>query len=211
MRSARSTRLPFSIGMMGLGEPHREETSFMYLTPFLWRLLVVAPCSVLAILFIVNSERNLQNTSCDPLDDGLGIAQWMYYMGFCLCVLVLGICFCPPWELALNEAEQESVEASMPTPLGSSTNTSRSGRICFIKGLWAVVVVALAGWWMYGLVVIFYDHPDESGCPTEVHAFGYYLSISVLSIAGLVCLAAGTRAICHACEEKPTHGGFEAL
>ena len=173
-------------------ESPSEAPTFQHLTPFVWRALVLLPCAVLGILFVTFGEKHLENQSCDSLDDGVGIAQWMYYMGFCLLSLVTLLCFCPPWQLVQPNDDDPGAATLDPPPTPAR---SANGHIHCIKGTWALLVLCTTGWFLYGAVVVFYDHPNESGCPEEVHSFAYHLILSMLVISGFVGLVICGRKI----------------
>merc|ERR1711871_1540610 len=55
------------------------------------QVLCQSSCSLaVCILFIVYSKDYLDDTNCDTLDDGVGIAQWMFVMGI-FGIVMIGI------------------------------------------------------------------------------------------------------------------------
>ena len=49
------------------------------------------------------------------------------------------------------------------------------------------------GWVIYGSVVVFMDHPDETGCPASIHAHAFWLLIITYGILGIgICISALT-------------------
>lgn len=143
---------------------------------------------VLPTVLIVFGAQNLSDKKCDTLDDGIGIAQWMFISGIVNVVFVtLGIWAAYKRANYIGEVQNEiGTEPSTYTEedvLRVNEYVTRKTK-CIATCSCCVTCFALAVF-IYGCVVVFEDHPDDSGCSKNVHAFGFWLIIIQLALTGL--------------------------
>ena len=122
---------------------------------------VMALFLVVPILQIYYGALHLDNKSCDTLDNGIGIAQWMLGMG-CLLALLVVVTVCLAY---------------------FGCNHDHPTRYCFYI---LPLLLVHFGFLIYGAVVVFSDHPNDTKCPGEIHMFGFVLVIIQLIVP--VCL-----------------------
>ena len=136
---------------------------------------------------ILLSHAHLDDTRCDTLGDGIGIAQWMFGLGvsnFIVSILLM-ILSCSVG-LAAGLAGTATMECWC--------STFESFVECaYLKGIPCIVGVVFCfqvGWVIYGSVVVFMDHPDVSGCPSTIHLHAFIVLIITYVIMGLgICIA----------------------
>merc|ERR1711988_827928 len=147
-------------------------------------VLVAACCSCMCmlavvtfnVLFLIFGATHLNNKHCDPLDDGVGIAEWMMVMG--IMGLISLCCQCGQAGIGVMGGSGPSGETE-----GAATKPAMFLQLC--NCLFTIFAFC---WFIYGCVVVFEDHPDDSGCPGEVHEFGFIYLIITFCVMGLVCL-----------------------
>merc|ERR1712094_1517 len=134
------------------------------------------PWFILNLLYCIFGGQHINNKSCDPLNDGVGIAQWMLISG------IFGfITMCCTGGSVFIAGKG----ATASSPEGAAGATGAGGILTLCNGCLGLFQLA---WTIYGMVVIFKDHPDESGCPGEVHMFGFVMMIISFVSIGLFCI-----------------------
>merc|ERR1712080_357671 len=108
------------------------------------------------IVLIILSHAHLDDTECDTVDNGVGIAQWMYGMG--ICNAIIGCTACVP-----------SFYIVVTSQMGADTIVNKFAMPCVALCACLGFCFQL-GWVIYGSMVVFKDHPDDTGCPLHVHA-----------------------------------------
>jgi len=108
----------------------------------------------------------LDDSTCDPLGDGIGLAKWMFGLGVCqMCSVVIQI---------INSALMSTEDW---------VAGKQYGPLSWLVGL---IQLGLILWTIYGVVATFDSGATE--CPTEVYDFAYWYLIIVFVSWGLVIL-----------------------
>jgi len=132
------------------------------------KLISMSCTLVVPILMIVYGGKHLDNKTCDSLDDGVGIAQWLFISGiYSICSMIY------TWiVLLMSHDTNEGVQSPCPTVTAVIQLLLLVFNIC---------------WTIYGAVVTFEDHPDDSHCPNEVHVFAFVVVIIQLVVYSCFC------------------------
>merc|ERR1712205_228402 len=142
------------------------------------------PWFILNLLYCIFGGQHINNKSCDPLNDGVGIAQWMLISG--IFGFITMCCLCAGGYAVKGGAMASAAEGGAAA--GGATTISGLCLCCI--GLFVLA------WNIYGMVVIFKDHPDVSGCPGEVHMVGYVMMIITFVMMGLSCICGCVGLVC---------------
>ena len=135
----------------------------------LW--MAMAPLWVLVTMQIIVGFASIGDSRCDPLDNGVGIPEYLVATGFGK--LVSGVF----WVIFYREL-------FMPDDHGAGTilSTHRLRQmVYFLFSLEAVFI-------FYGFVVTFHSRLSESECPTFVHAFSVLTLVLLTIVTGFAIL-----------------------